>query len=52
MDFISLHETELKNLAIALRGVGRGLRGRDDGGDVNNVQYKINWSCHYKSPPV
>jgi hypothetical protein len=25
-----LHETTRKLLAIALRGVGRGLRGRDD----------------------
>jgi hypothetical protein len=30
--------------------VGRGLRGRDDGGNVNNVQYKSNQNCHYKSP--
>jgi hypothetical protein len=27
-----------KPLAIALSGVGRGLRGREDGGNVNNVQ--------------
>jgi hypothetical protein len=26
-----------KPLAIALSGVRRGLRGRDDGGNVNNV---------------
>jgi hypothetical protein len=25
----------------------RGLRGRDDGGNVNNVQYQ---NCHYRSP--
>jgi hypothetical protein len=30
--------------------VGRGLKGRDDGGNVNNVQYKSNWNCHYRSP--
>jgi hypothetical protein len=37
MDFIYLYETELRNLAIALSGVGRRLRGRDDGGYVTNV---------------
>jgi hypothetical protein len=30
--------------------VGRGLRGRDDGSNVNNVQYKCNQNCHYESP--
>jgi hypothetical protein len=29
-------------LAIVLSGVGTGLRGRDYGGNVNNVQYKSN----------
>jgi hypothetical protein len=33
-----------------LGGVERGLRGRDDGGNVNNVQYKSNQNCHYESP--
>jgi hypothetical protein len=28
-----------------------GLRGRDDEDNVNNVQYKSNWNCHYESPP-
>jgi hypothetical protein len=28
--------------------VGRGLRGRDDGGNVNNVQYKSNGNCQYE----
>jgi hypothetical protein len=38
MDFMYLHETELnKPLAIALSGVGRRLRGRDNGDIVNNV---------------
>jgi hypothetical protein len=41
-----------KLLAIALSGVGRGLRGREDWGDVTNVQYKPNWNCHYESPLV
>jgi hypothetical protein len=32
-------------------GWERGLRERDNGGDVNNVQCKSNWNCHYESPP-
>jgi hypothetical protein len=32
-----------KSLEIALSWVGRGLRVRDNGGNVNNVQYKSNW---------
>jgi hypothetical protein len=39
-----------KPLAIALSGVGRGLRGIDDGINVNKVQYKSTWNCHYKLP--
>jgi hypothetical protein len=31
-----------KPLAIALSGVGRGLKGTDNGGNVNKVQYKSN----------
>jgi hypothetical protein len=31
--------------------VERELRGRDDGGNVNNVQYKSNENCHYESLP-
>jgi hypothetical protein len=30
--------------------VGTELRGRDDGGNVNNMQYKSNQNCHSKSP--
>jgi hypothetical protein len=30
----------------------RGLRGRDDGDDKTNVQYKSNWNCHYEWPPL
>jgi hypothetical protein len=52
MDFVYLYETELRTLAIALSGVGKGLRGRDDGGNVNNVQHKSNWNCHYDPPLV
>jgi hypothetical protein len=46
-----LHETEFKKPpAIALSGVWRGLMGRDNGGNINNVQYKSNWNHHYESP--
>jgi hypothetical protein len=31
--------------------VGQGLRGRDDGGNVNNVQYNSYWNYHYEYPP-
>jgi hypothetical protein len=31
--------------------VERRLRGRDNGGDVTNVQCKSNQNCHYESPP-
>jgi hypothetical protein len=49
MDFIYIYETELKKpLAIPFSGVERGLRRRDDGGNVNNVQCKTN---HFESPP-
>jgi hypothetical protein len=37
-------------LAIGLSGVGRRLRGRDDGSNVTNLQYESNQNCHYKSP--
>jgi hypothetical protein len=33
-----------------LHGVRRRVRGRVDGGDVTNVQYKPNWNFHYESP--
>jgi hypothetical protein len=42
MDFIYLYETNKNPLAIALSGVERELRERDDVGSVNNVQYKTN----------
>jgi hypothetical protein len=29
---------------------GRGLKGRDDGSDLSNVQYKPNWNFHHESP--
>jgi hypothetical protein len=43
MDFMYLYE--MRKLAIALSGVGRRLRGRDDGGNVTNVQYKSIQNC-------
>jgi hypothetical protein len=45
MDFMYLYEVELRKLAIALSGVGRGLRGRDNGDSVTNVQYKSIRNC-------
>jgi hypothetical protein len=38
----------MKPLAITLSGVGRGVKRRNDGDDVTNVQHKSNWNCHYK----
>jgi hypothetical protein len=38
----------MKPLAIALSGVGRGLRGRFYGGELTNVQYNT-WNCHNES---
>jgi hypothetical protein len=52
VDFIYLYEITKKPLTIALSGVGRGLRGRDDGGNVNNIQCKSNQNCHYEYPLV
>jgi hypothetical protein len=37
MDFKKLYETDLKNPhAIAFNGVGKGLRWRDDGGNIRS----------------
>jgi hypothetical protein len=41
-----------KPLAIALSGVGRGLKRREDGDDLTNVQYKPNQNCYYESPHI
>jgi hypothetical protein len=38
-----------KPLATALSEVGRGLRGRDNGGNVHNVPCMSNRNCHYES---
>jgi hypothetical protein len=37
---------------IALIGAGRGLKGRDDGGNVTNVRCKSNQNYHYESPHI
>jgi hypothetical protein len=42
MDFvIPIRNRTRKPLVIALSGVGRGLRERDDGSNVTSVQYKL-----------
>jgi hypothetical protein len=33
-------------------GGRRGLRGRNGGSDLTNVQHKPIWNCHNESPPV
>jgi hypothetical protein len=48
--YISIGNKTKKLLAIAVSCVERGLRGRDDGGNANNLQHKTNWKCHYNSP--
>jgi hypothetical protein len=40
----------MESLAIAIGGAGKGLRGREGGGDLTNVQCKPNWNCHNESP--
>jgi hypothetical protein len=47
---ISIWNITKKPFAIVLGRVGRGLRGRDDRENVNNVQYKSNQNCHNESP--
>jgi hypothetical protein len=47
---IHIGNRPMKSLAIVLSGLGRELRGRDDGGDLINVQYKPIWNCHNESP--
>jgi hypothetical protein len=41
-----------KPLVIALSGTRRGLKSREEEGNVNNVQYKTNQNCHYESPQM
>jgi hypothetical protein len=40
-----------KALAIAQRGTGRGLRGRDSKSDLANIKYKPIWNYH-NEPPI
>jgi hypothetical protein len=40
-----------KPLAMALSGMGMGLRWREVGGELTNVQYKPNQNCHDESIP-
>jgi hypothetical protein len=39
-----------KPLAIGFKWAGRGLRGRDGGGDLTNIQYKPILDCHNEFP--
>jgi hypothetical protein len=41
-----------KPLTIVSNRVGRGLMGRNNGSNVNNVQCKTDWNCHYESPSL
>jgi hypothetical protein len=45
-----LHIRTKKPLVIALSGVERKLRERDNGSKANNIQNKSNQNCHNKSP--
>jgi hypothetical protein len=48
MDFIDLYEAEQRNLSNHFKW-GKGVEGRDGGGDLANVQYKPTWNCHNES---
>jgi hypothetical protein len=50
MDFTYLAKQNKNLLAITLCRVGKGLRERGNGGNVNSVQYKSDWNCHFESP--
>jgi hypothetical protein len=41
----------MKPLIISLSVAGRGLQGRDDGGNLINVQFKAIGKWHNESPP-
>jgi hypothetical protein len=43
---ILIRNRKMKSLEVALSGTGRELRGRNGGGNLNNVQYKAIWNCH------
>jgi hypothetical protein len=51
MDFIELYETKEISYNCFKWGGEEVLRGRDDGGDVTNVQYKSHQNCHCEFPP-
>jgi hypothetical protein len=40
----------LKTFCNHFKWGGVGLMGRDDEGNVYNVQYKTNWNCYYEFP--
>jgi hypothetical protein len=39
----------MKTFAIVLGGVGKGMRGRDEGMNLTNVQCKVIHKCHNES---
>jgi hypothetical protein len=45
IDFLSV-------LFVIMQKDWESLIGRDEGGNVNNVQYKINYNCYYEFPHV
>jgi hypothetical protein len=48
---IPIRNKTKKPLVIQLfKWGGRGLKMRDDGGDVTNIQYKSNRNCHSEVP--
>jgi hypothetical protein len=51
MNFIYLCEKE-QTFCNCFNRVGRGLRVRDDEGNVTNLQYKPIQNCYYESPHV
>jgi hypothetical protein len=47
---ITMWNRTKKHFAIALGSLERGLRGKDNGRNVNNVQYKSDWNMHFEYP--
>jgi hypothetical protein len=50
VDGLHTRNSTKKPLAIVLRRVGKGSRGRDSRSDLTNVQYKPIWNYHNESP--
>jgi hypothetical protein len=50
MYLYELEQTNKKTLQIVVSQTRRGLRRREDGGDLTNVQYKPTWNWNYESP--